>query len=82
MDIDAGQNLHYLDNAATTFPKPTEVLNFMIDFCSRACVNPGRSTFDLALEAETVLLSARQKLRQSMPEKDVVPKYHRRGATC
>ncbi len=64
MDIDAGQNLHYLDNAATTFPKPTEVLNFMIDFCSRACVNPGRSTFDLALEAETVLLSARQKLSE------------------
>jgi cysteine desulfurase family protein len=62
MDIDAGQNLHYLDNAATTFPKPPEVLNFMIDFCARACVNPGRSTFDLALEAETVLFTARQKL--------------------
>ncbi len=62
--IDAGQNLHYLDNAATTFPKPAEVLDFMFDFCSRACVSPGRSTFDLALEAETVLLSARNKLTE------------------
>jgi len=60
--IDAGQNLHYLDNAATTFPKPPEVLHYMMDFCSRACVSPGRSTFDLALEAETVLLNARKKL--------------------
>jgi cysteine desulfurase family protein len=60
--IDAGKNLHYLDNAATTFPKPPEVLNYMMDFCARACVNPGRSTFDLALEAETVLFTARQKL--------------------
>jgi len=62
--IDAGQNLHYLDNAATTFPKPPEVLEYMMDFTRRACVNPGRSTFDLALEAETVLFTARKKLSE------------------
>ena len=57
-----GQELHYLDNAATTFPKPESVLQIAVQFCATACVNPGRSTFDLALEAETMLETARQKL--------------------
>jgi cysteine desulfurase family protein len=60
--LDAGQNLHYLDNAATTFPKPKSVLETAVKFCATACVNPGRSTFDLALEAETMLLGARTSL--------------------
>ena len=44
----------YLDNAATTFPKPPEVLRFMCDFYASHGVNPGRTGFDLALEAEEV----------------------------
>ena len=42
----------YLDNAATTFPKPAEVIDAMADFCRKRGVNPGRTGFDLALEAE------------------------------
>jgi len=57
-----GQELHYLDNAATTFPKPESVLAIAVQFCATACVNPGRSTFALALEAETMLDGARRKL--------------------
>jgi len=52
----------YLDNAATTFPKPPEVIHFMCDFYSRLGVNPGRSGFDLALEAEEVVLETRERL--------------------
>lgn len=52
----------YLDNAATTFPKPQEVLRFACDFYSNRGVNPGRTGFDLALEAEQVLLDARDSL--------------------
>jgi cysteine desulfurase family protein len=52
----------YLDNAATTFPKPPEVIRFMCDFYAERGVNPGRTGFDLALEAEEVLLDARQSL--------------------
>lgn len=63
-DVDPGKNLHYLDNAATTFPKPKSVLDVAVKFCTTACVNPGRSTFDLALEAETMLLGARKRLSQ------------------
>jgi cysteine desulfurase family protein len=62
IEVDPGQNLHYLDNAATTFPKPKSVLEVAVKFCATACVNPGRSTFDLALEAETMLLGTRARL--------------------
>ena len=52
----------YLDNAATSFPKPPEVIKFMCDFYSTRGVNPGRSGFDLALEAEETVAEARQTL--------------------
>ncbi len=52
----------YLDNAATTFPKPPEVIRFMSEFYATRGVNPGRTGFDLALEAEAVLADARKKL--------------------
>jgi cysteine desulfurase family protein len=52
----------YLDNAATAFPKPPEVLRFMCDFYAGHGVNPGRTGFDLALEAEETVAAARQAL--------------------
>jgi cysteine desulfurase family protein len=52
----------YLDNAATAFPKPPEVIRFATDFYASHGVNPGRTGFDLAVEAEQVLLKARQTL--------------------
>jgi cysteine desulfurase family protein len=52
----------YLDNAATTFPKPAEVIRFMTDFYASHGVNPGRTGFDLALEAEAVLADSRKAL--------------------
>ncbi len=52
----------YLDNAATTFPKPRAVIDEMCEFYATRGVNPGRSGFDLALEAEATLAEARQAL--------------------
>ncbi len=52
----------YLDNAATTFPKPAEVVEFMSEFCQTKGVNPGRTGFDLALEAEEIIAGAREAL--------------------
>lgn len=52
----------YLDNAATTFPKPAEVIHFMTEFYASHGVNPGRTGFDLALEAEAVLADSRKAL--------------------
>ncbi len=54
----------YLDNAATTFPKPPEVIRAACDFYSTRGVNPGRTGFDLALEAEETLTGARQALTE------------------
>jgi cysteine desulfurase family protein len=52
----------YLDNAATTFPKPREVLERMIDLYSAKGVSPGRGGYDLALEAEEMVSAARRRL--------------------
>jgi cysteine desulfurase/selenocysteine lyase len=52
----------YLDNAATTYPKPPEVLQAACDFYGASGVNPGRTGFDLALVAEETLAGARQAL--------------------
>ena len=52
----------YLDNAATAFPKPPEVLQAMTEFYATRGVNPGRTGFDLAVEAEETVLGARRAL--------------------
>jgi len=57
------EKLVYLDNAATTYPKPREVLEFMVDFYHDFGVNPGRSGFDLALQAEEMLMKTRRRMQ-------------------
>jgi cysteine desulfurase/selenocysteine lyase len=57
-------NLIYLDNSATTFPKPDVVYQFMFDFYRTHGVNPGRSGFDAAIEAEEVVMSTRKMLAE------------------
>lgn len=52
----------YLDNAATTFPKPPEVLEQMIRQYRLLGVSPGRGSYDLATEAEAVIHATRKKL--------------------
>jgi len=54
--------LIYLDNSATTFPKPEVVYAFMCDFYREHGVNPGRSGFDAALETEEVIMATRKML--------------------
>ena len=58
------RELIYLDNAATTWPKPPEVHQFMGDFYRDFGVNPGRSGYDRALEAEEVVQRCRTALTQ------------------
>jgi cysteine desulfurase/selenocysteine lyase len=54
--------LIYLDNAATTWPKPDNVYEFMVDFYRRCGVNPGRSGFDMAIEAGNIVEDLRKRL--------------------
>ena len=57
-------NLIYMDNAATTYPKPREVYDFMHDFYQKHGVNPGRSGYDMTLETEEVVHSTRKMLTE------------------
>ncbi|HVN31031.1 MAG TPA: aminotransferase class V-fold PLP-dependent enzyme [Thermoanaerobaculaceae bacterium] len=52
----------YLDNAATTFPKPREVLIAALDAYTRFGVNPGRSGYDLCLVAGELVAVTRKEL--------------------
>ena len=54
----------YLDNAATTFPKPREVLDEMIEVYSNLGVSPGRGSYDLSMEAEGRIMDIRREVCQ------------------
>jgi len=52
----------YLDNGATSYPKPEEVYTFMDQFYRKFGVNPGRSGYDLCMEAGEVVEETRQMM--------------------
>ena len=56
------KELVYLDNAATSWPKPPAVGEAMIDFLRDSAANPGRGGHALSLEAGRMLLLCRQRL--------------------
>jgi cysteine desulfurase/selenocysteine lyase len=50
----------YLDNAATSWPKPPEVIKAMTDAIERAGGNPGRSGHRLSIAAARIIYNARE----------------------
>ena len=56
------ERIIYLDNAATSFPKPRGMLDRMLETYIRLGVSPGRGGYDLAVEADEQVWKARQKL--------------------
>jgi cysteine desulfurase/selenocysteine lyase len=54
----------YLDNAATTFPKPQNVYDYMHEFYRRQGFNPGRSGYDAGLETEGIVFGTRKMLTE------------------
>ena len=54
--------LIYLDNGATSFPKPPEVYEFMDQFYRNFGVNPGRSGYDLCIETGELVEDTRKML--------------------
>jgi len=51
----------YLDNAATTFPKPDVVHDTVREFYSKNGVNPGRTGCDMAICAEEMIHGTRKR---------------------
>lgn len=54
----------YLDNAATSFPKPEAVIKAVTECLQSYCANPGRSGHKLAIEAARVVFEAREAVAQ------------------
>jgi len=54
----------YLDNAATSWPKPPQVLKAMTDVLERAGGNPGRSGHRLSVAAARVMYDTREAISQ------------------
>src|SRR5438270_8646306 len=54
----------YLDNAATSFPKPESVYQALDRFARQDLANPGRAGHRMALAAERALDDARHLLNQ------------------
>src|SRR5436190_16421726 len=54
----------YLDNAATSFPKPESVYQAMDAFARQSLANPGRAGHKMALAAERALDDCRHLLNQ------------------
>lgn len=52
----------YLDNAATTFPKPPEVINAAVDFLTNCGASPGRGGYDNAIKASEMLYECQESL--------------------
>ncbi|GBE29380.1 putative cysteine desulfurase [bacterium BMS3Bbin04] len=61
MDV---RDLIYMDNAATSWPKPEDVYSFMDQFYRYNGVNPGRSGFDAAIDAGNLIENTRKKLTE------------------
>jgi len=54
----------YLDNAATSFPKPKETIDHLNRFISEIGGNPGRSGHSLSVDAARIMFEAREKLTE------------------
>lgn len=57
---DHSDKLTYLDNAATSWPKPPAVAEAIARFLSDTGANPGRSGHPMAMSAERIRFSARE----------------------
>lgn len=64
----------YFDNAATTFPKPNIVYDFMCEFYKNSGANAGRGHYGMAQSAGALIKDTRERLQKLLhcPAKQVV----------
>src|SRR5664279_5647973 len=66
----SGIDVIYLDNAATSFPKPPEVGEAILEFLTHKAGNPGRSGHSLAVAAAAVVAETRRSLASLLGIRD------------
>jgi len=54
----------YCDNAATSFPKPREVIDAVSSVLSRVSLSPGRSAHQFSLECSRIIFDTREALAE------------------
>ncbi|OOM74677.1 aminotransferase class V-fold PLP-dependent enzyme [Clostridium sp. BL-8] len=52
----------YLDNSATSFPKPTEVYEETLNCMKNYAANPGRSAYKIAVKASAKIMETREEI--------------------
>lgn len=52
----------YLDNAATSFPKPAEVYEEVLNCMKNYAANPGRSSYKMAVKAALKIMETREEI--------------------
>lgn len=62
----------YLDNAATTYPKPESVYNRMDEFFRNGAVNPGRGSYTLAQSAMRLIEETKDMIKKRIHIKNNV----------
>ena len=72
----------YLDNAATTFPKPPAVKAYLLDCIDNWCGNPGRGTHALSLSAAKKVWACREQVAAFLGAADPARIIFNGGATC
>ena len=60
----SGRSRLYLDNAATSFPKPPQVLEEMTDYAMRLAASAGRGAYHEAIETGAIVTGCRHRLNQ------------------
>ncbi|MGQ9610454.1 MAG: aminotransferase class V-fold PLP-dependent enzyme [bacterium] len=60
----------YLDNAATSRPKPLEVIDAIVNYMTEVCANSGRSGHRLAISASRIVYDTRSAIAKLFNIKD------------
>lgn len=54
----------YLDNAATSFPKPESVVRAMVEFATEIGASPGRGSYAESMRGAQILAACRERVRR------------------
>ena len=75
------EKIVYLDNAATSWPKPEGMMEAMVHFNRCVGASPGRSGHSLSIEAARILLNAREVLSSLFGVEDMLRIIFTKNAT-
>lgn len=64
MKVSENNRIIYLDNAATSWPKPEGVADTVSDFIKKGCANPGRSGHRMSVDTARMIFSVRDAVAE------------------